>query len=741
MARTQGNHSVTIALSVANGYAYSPTDRRTVLPRASVQFKGPSSTLTLLDGSMPEAPTVVEESFVRGFHLETNNWFLHGGIASLTNFREYLVDPDPDRMIVAGYRKLFSKHASLMTDVQWISASHRYLSGRSGTVGSILYRYEVLSRLRFEAEAAVGQGWGLRSSAKYTGDRDHFDGRIRSTSSQFASLAISPARGLQSSGSWAHLFSEKLSNELSVGKNSLIRFDGGSDGNSSFSDRLQWRVHRVTASGGVAFTDFTHAGITSFRSLTAPLGLNYETSSFGNSFQYQLGRTWGADHGSQWLADSVRVSFKSLSLRVYGGRQTETPSLSYFIANLPLWLRNALLSAGVSLTSPEEIQEFLSSHSDLIAGGNISGFRVNASPLRRYAGGSLQWSPSRRMSARFESRFDDDTRIASHVVLVNHTVTFSSEFAHNQFLLSASLLRTELAGNVLQVPNVSFGLRRQLSNVPDMLTRLEEHGSISGMVYSDRERAGTFLTGDRGMEGVLVILDSTRRTHTNRVGGYSFHAVSSGVHTIEIQYQSAQPFVFTTLPHVQTPADSIVNFGIATRNMRLFGTVQNDAGRRIAAAIVHIYGADEQTAETSASGTFVFSPREPGELKVVLELNSLPPGYALGEIREQSVVIDPDHPGHVDFLVRALRSVAGKVVCSAGEIVWDDLYLRADGKNIHHPFDLAGNYVLRDLAAGVHHITVGYGSKEYHETVNAGPEPSSLRESHVDVCPLASSHP
>lgn len=161
MARSAGDHSTAISLSVANGYAYSPSDRRTVLPRASVRFKGPSSAVTLLDGYVPESPTIVAGSEVRGLHLETRNWFLHGGIASLTNFREYMVEPDPDSIIVAGYRRVLSKRASFMTDVQWISASSRYLSGQSGTVGSMLYRYEIPTRLRFEAEAAAGQGWGL----------------------------------------------------------------------------------------------------------------------------------------------------------------------------------------------------------------------------------------------------------------------------------------------------------------------------------------------------------------------------------------------------------------------------------------------------------------------------------------------------------------------------------------------------------------------------------------------------
>jgi hypothetical protein len=735
MARTVGDHSTTVALSVANGYAYSASDRRTVLSHASVRFKGPSSSVTLLDGYAPESPTIVGDSQIRGLHLETTNWFLHGGIASLTNFREYLVEPDPDSMIVAGYRRVLSKRASLMTDVQWISASSKYLSGQSGTVGSMLFRYEIPSRLRFQAEAAAGQGWGFGSSAEYTGDRNHLDLRIRSTSAHFASLSISPARGLQSSGSWLRPVNEKLSNELSGGRNSLTRFDGGQDTNSSLNDRLQRRIDRFTFSSGVAFTDFSHRKVTTFRSLTFPLGFGYEKPSFGNSFQYQVGRTWGADHGSQWLSDSVRLSFKSLSLRVYGGRQTETPSLSYILANLPLWLQNALLSAGVSITSPEQIQEFLSTHSELIAGGNISDFNVNTSPLRRYAGGSLQWSsPRKHLSARLESRIDDDTRIANHVTFLEHTFSLSSQFAQNQLLVGASFFQTELAGKTVRVPNVSFGIQHQLRHVPDILTRLQERGFIRGVVYSDKERAATYLTGDHGIERVLVTLDGTRRTYTNRAGWYSFGAVSPGRHIVEIQYQSEQAFVFTTLPHVEVPADSIVNFGIATRAIELFGTVRSDAGRGIGGVVVRTSGANEQTAETLPSGTFVFHPQQSGEVKVLLDVNSLPPGYALNELREQTVAVDPDHPGHADFVVRALHSFAGKIDCSTGKITWDDLHLTLDGKLIDHPFDSNGNYLVRDLAVGTHDLVIGYRSLVYHQSVEVGAEPNILRGEDLDIC-------
>jgi hypothetical protein len=254
------------------------------------------------------------------------------------------------------------------------------------------------------------------------------------------------------------------------------------------------------------------------------------------------------------------------------------------------------------------------------------------------------------------------------------------------------------------------------------------------MVYSDKERAGTFLTGDHGIEGVLVTLDATRHTVTNSAGWYSFRAVTEGTHTVEIQYQVDQAFVFTTPPHVQSPVNSTVNFGIATRNIQLFGTVKSDAGRAIAGVSVQTFGADEQTAETSSSGTFVFHPQRVGEVKVRVDVNSLPPGYDLGEVGEQRAVVEVDHLGHVDFLVRALRSIGGTVLCGSGEIAWADLRLKLDEKVIEHSFDANGNFLVRDLTAGIHKMVIGYRSSEFQRTLELSAEPSSLRAPDVDVC-------
>jgi SdrD B-like domain len=737
LARTIGNHSATMSLALSNGYAYSPLNRRTVIPHASLQFKGPCSTVTLLDGVVPEAPTVIADTRIRGIHLESRNWFFHGGVASLTNFQENLVDDNPDYVIVAGYRVFLSKHSSISAAIQRLSASSRYVTGRSGTAGSLLYRFDTPSRLRFEAEGVFGNFIGVGSLFEYTGDNDHLDLRFRSTSAQFVSLSMSPPRGLYADGNWSHPLNEKLVIEMSGAKNSLDRFDGQRDGNSDLTERLQWRFHRFTASAGVAFAEFSHAGIPTFRSLTVPLGLSFERHGFGNSFQYQVGHAWGADASSLLLADSLHLTVKPFTFRAYAGRQTQAPTLNYVLANIPLALKNSLLSAGVSLTSPEEIRQFLSTHSDLIAGGYISDFSVNLTPVRRYAGGSVQWSaPRNRLSARVESRIDDDNRVGSHVVSVNHNLSFSSQFRRDQLTFTASLFRTELLGNIVRSPSVSFGISHRLGNVPDIITRFQAHGFIRGMVFADTERNGTYLTGDPGIEGALVTLDGTRRVRTNQTGRFSFGFVPAGTHTVEVQYERNEAYVFTSSPHVETSENSTINFGVAVRSTQLFGSVRNDAGRGIAGIVVRL--ADKRSTETSQSGTFVVNLAKAAEITVSLDLNSIPPGYALDELSEKTVVVDADHPGHADFIIRALRSIAGTVTCRNRIPSISGLQLEVDNKSPTKPFDSNGNYVVRDMAAGRHDLVLRDGPRVYRQTIDISSEPGNLAGVNFEICDAGS---
>jgi hypothetical protein len=195
--------------------------------------------------------------------------------------------------------------------------------------------------------------------------------------------------------------------------------------------------------------------------------------------------------------------------------------------------------------------------------------------------------------------------------------------------LTASFFRTELLGNIVRSPSVSFGITHRLDNVPDIITRFQAHGFIRGIVFADIERNGTYLTGDPGIEGAMVTLDGTRRMRTNHAGRYSFGFVPAGTHTVEVQYERNEPYVFTSSPHVETSENSNVNFGVAIRSTQLFGSVRNDAGRGIAGVIVRL--ADKSNTETSQSGTFVVNLAKAAEITISLDLNSIPPGYALDE--------------------------------------------------------------------------------------------------------------
>ena len=739
VSRAEGERSTSMGFSVGHGHAFSAVERKTTLNFASINFTGPQGSTTLFDSRVEQSPLTVEDVAIRGVHVQSNKWFMHAGIASMTSFRQEFLESDPDWLASGGYRFKLSQRSSLTSSIDWISASSRYLSGRSGMIGSLVYEYQRSERLHVATELGISKGVGTSAAFDYSGARDNVRFQFRSAPSRFAALSSSRAPGVQANGQWARQLTAGLVLEFGAAQDTYYLLDRTSQKSASWSSNLQKRLgRRVTVSGGLAGSILTRHPDYSVISTSVPMTVAYDSGRFGNSFQYRYGRNQASELGSHSFRNSTRFSAGPTTFTLFASRQTQTPTVEYVLNDLP-WLRQALLTAGVSATTPEQIQEFLRTNADLIAAGYLRNLSINISPLHRQVGGTFHWaSPRRLITARLESRWDEDQRIRGTLTSTSQDARVSVRVnRYSDVTLQATLFSTHGNGiPSLRIPVYSIGIRRQLSSVPDLIGPFA-HGVIQGRVYADESGIGSPESTDRGMAGIVVILDGSRRVLTNPIGHYAFRGVPSGHHTVEVAYDDSRSYVFTTAPNVSVEDDSTVNFGIAHRKATLFGVVLNDAGKPIVDATVRINGVETHTVRSNSSGEFSISSLQAGSYSVALDPDSLPPFYALDNLANKTLDVTPNDPGRAEFVVRALRTASGQVRCAGGGFNPAGTILQLDGIDVSVALGPDGRFALRDLTSGSHELTVRYESVTFQRRFEVGTDPATISGLDVDVCQVA----
>jgi hypothetical protein len=729
MARTEGDHIASMSVSFADGYAFSHDRRKTALPYASLHFAGPHGSTTLFDGFVDQSPLTLSGTDLRGLHLQRGSWFLHGGIASLTNFHQRMFDPDPDRTLDTGYRFAVTRYSGITASAQWIHASSLYTSGRSGVIGSMMYDYHSPERLRLQAEVGMNRKLAGAGSLDYTGEANRLQLRIRSTPLTFPGLSAAPTRGFQGNGVWDHQLTDRLSFDISASRDTYTLLNGATQANTYGSSRLQWRINRFTLTGGFNHAELARHGASAIISDAFPAALGFESRHFGNSIQYQYRRNRASDLGSYFLRDSIRISSGPVLMTVYAARQTQAPTIDFIVTSVP-GLRQALLDAGIAATTPEEILDFLRTHASLIGGGIITDLSLNLAPVRMEYGGTFKWTVRRNLlSLDLGYRTVDDERIVGHAKSSVASANAALHLTRTTTIdLTGSLLETRNPGGTLRSPLIAVGLWQQIGNVPDFLNHFQEHGWIKGVVFidDDNHAAG-------GVAGVIVILDGVHQTRTNSSGFYYFHAVPRGRHLVEAHYQTSGAYVFTTAPQIETEENSVVNFGIKARKALLFGTVRNDAGIPLGKATVRLEEIAQQV-RTSESGSYRFNLKDGGKYTITLDPDSLPPEYDLLSVKPQTAKVGVSEPARIDFVVRALRSIYGTVRCTGAPLNSNQISLVIDGAALATAVDQNGNYKVSDLSGGWHEITISYGPLHLKRRIELPGEPANLGDIDFELC-------
>lgn len=729
LSRRDGDRTMNLHLAGITAIDRRFDHSRQAFPAGYYQLITPRREITFLDKEVNHSPLTLNGSTVRGVHMKQGPWMLHAGYSSFAVFENLFLPSDREGVFGGGYQRSIGKHSTLTPSLFYFTSSGNRT--RSGPVGSLLYEYEPGESLRFRAELGISRGIGFSAALDRERPGERFSARFRFQPQNFAALSVNNLHGMFADVFWTRRLSSRTTIDASFSSSRYMEPDFRQS-NTTARATVQHRfAGRWTASTGFAFAGFTpgRAGLDIVRTLELPLGLQFDSRHFGSGFKYQYNRHLNRPDAGRQLRGSVRGGGGPIQVSVFADHQTQVASLGQIFSDLP-GLRNALERAGVMATTPEDIAAVVRDQAGLLALGYLQGLQINLSPVRFQTGGSLTFGARGRFTPRlnFSSLYTrtDSTHATSQTVI--HSGTLSQRIAHGwELYVSYSRFRGSMAGSGwLNRPVATIALHRQLFSVPGFLLP-ERQGTISGVVFQDDDAQGVFQPGAPVLQDVEVVLDGTRKTRTDRMGLFRFANVPYGSHTVEVVYASDKPYFFTTPSQVEVDANTSVRFGVARALSSVRGIVSNDAGMRLGGIDLTLSRAGRSSVvQTDAEGAFVLSGAYPGAWEAAVNPESVPPGYAVHELKPEAVTVEAAAPGRVQFVIRAFRSISGRV--STADSALAGVAVRLSGAtSATVQTDANGAYIFRDLRAGSYRVAVMHAGKTVEQQVHLPEAPAAVK--------------
>ncbi len=579
----------------------------------------------------------------------------------------------------------------------------------------------------------LSHGLGFAARGSYDDEKDHIMGSFRTQSRSFASLAINNQHGTFADLNASRKLTQRLYGSLGLNRSD---FNLPSLRQKTFttSALLNFKINQnFSVSGGGSYATFQSIFPSSSRitTLTLPAGVDFSTRHFGTGFQYQRTTSFNGSGGNDY-AVNARVSAGQFHGSVFYRHDVQVPTVAAIFSQIP-GLQDALERAGIVATTPDQLAELLRNTALLATLGFASALTVNLAPARNDFGGSLTWRARGQGSQVDLSYFNSKTELLQgNFALATTTLSYSQRLsANNNIVASTSIVQSNSNGVASTRPLFSISFQHRFFTVPGFLLP-GRHGMIQGHVFHDDDFA-TRYNGQPAIGGVEVRLDEDRVTHTDANGSYSFHHVPYGVHRIEARFHSDEPFFYTTDSPATADMNSTVDFGINFAKGQIFGFLLNDASAGVGGITVELQGEKiTRRMQTAGNGKFAFTGLGPGNYSVSTLPDSYPPGYLLQALGPQAVTVDPGKPASLQFTVKALRSVAGKVLVYDKKLLQTvplaGVVVRLKELSLQATSGDTGAYIFRNLPAGTYTLAVEYDGKETTRTVTLPAEPASLRD-------------
>jgi hypothetical protein len=742
MKRTQGQSFTRMQVINANLFSSSGSTSAIGFPFLAYQISRPDRDIVFVDKNVLNSPLTLDGFLVRGFHMRQGSWEFHGGFTSIATFQGLFLATD--REYTAGVTRVFR-----INDVNSLEANAYYFQNpdsqrafaSNGAVGSVVYRRKLSDKGNFLAELGMSHGFGFATRATYDDKRNHLLGNFHMQSRNFASLAVNNQHGTFADLNASRKLTERLyaSLDLNQSNYNLLTL---SQNTFTSSGLLNFKLNQhfsVNGGGGYAtFQSKVPVG-PAITTVNLPAGVDYSTRHFGTGFEYQRSVNVEGGGGGNDYAVNARASAGRFQISGFFRHDVQVPTLAAIFSQVP-GLQDALDRAGIVASTPEQLASLLQNTAILQLLGFTNAFVVNLAPSRNDLNAAVSWMSHSQNRRKVDlSYFDSDTELLQgHFILKTATLSYSQRLkATNDIVGSAAMVQTTNNGVTSTHPLFSISIQHRFFTVPTLLLP-GRHGMIQGHIFRDDDSAGIYSAQMPAMGGVEVRLDEDRVTRTDSSGYYAFHHVPFGVHRVEAKLQSEEPFFYTTDSPATVDMNATADFGINFAKGQIFGFLLNDAGTGINGITVELKD-DKVThrVQTGVNGKFAFTGLVPGTYSVATLADSYPPGYALQDLAAQSIEVESGKPASTEFKVKALRSIAGRV------LVYDKTTLQTvpltgvsvrlkevslETKTGETKTGPTGAYIFRNLAAGTYTVAIEGDGKEITRTVIVPAGPASIRE-------------
>jgi hypothetical protein len=737
MKRTQGQSFTRMQVINANLFSASGSTSTVGFPFLAYQISRPATDITFVDKNVLNSPLTLDGFLVRGFHMRQGPWEFHGGFTSIATFQGLFLATD--REYTAGITRVFhiDDANSLEANAYYFQnpASQRDFAS-NGAVGSVVYRRKLSDKGNFLAELGMSHGFGFATRASFDDKRNHLLGNFHVQARNFASLAVNNQHGTFADLNASRKLTQRLyaSLDLNQSNYNLLTL---SQNTFTTSGLLNFKLNQnfsVNGGGGYAtFQSKIPAG-PAVTTMNLPAGVDYSTRHFGTGFQYQRTVNIEGGGGGNDYAVNARASAGQFQLSGYYRHDVQVPTLAAILSQVP-GLQDALDRAGIVASTPEQLASLLQNTAILQLLGFTNAFVVNLAPSRNDLNAAVGWMSHSQNRRKVDlSYFDSDTELLQgHFILKTATLSYSQRLkSTNDIVGSAAMVQTTNNGVTSTHPLFSISIQHRFFSVPTLLLP-GRHGMIQGHIFRDDDSAGLYNAQMPAMGGVEVRLDEDRVTRTDSSGYYSFHHVPFGVHRVEAKLQSDEPFFYTTDSPATVDMNATADFGINFAKGQIFGFLLNDAGSGINGITVELKGERfARRSQTGLNGKFAFTGLAPGTYSVTTLPDSYPPGYALQDLAAQTEEVQSGKPASTHFTVKALRSIAGRVLvydkATLQTVPLGGVVVRLKEVSLETKTGPTGAYIFRNLAAGTYTVAIESDGKEISRTVVVPSAPASIRE-------------